>query len=329
MKRQLLLIGEATPRMLERFGESFEVHRDGGFDDLDRFLAGRGAEFEAVATNGHDGVRPEIMDALPNLKIISCYGVGYDAIDAKKAAGRGVVVTHTPNVLNADVANTAIMLMLAVSRRLVRDDRWVRSGNWKAKGNAPLTRSIEGTKVGILGLGRIGETIARKLAAFDCDVVYHSRNEKPGVEWRYRDDLVAMARDVDCLIVITPGGAATDRLVNREVLEALGPEGTLINVSRGSVVDEPELVAALTDGRLGNAGLDVFENEPDAPEGLFELDNVVLTPHVGSATVETRQAMGDLTVDNLNAFFSTGRAISPVPECADIMMALGRFCDGG
>ncbi len=318
MKRQLLLIGDVTPRMIGRFGENFDIVRDCDVDDLAEYLREHGNEFEAVATNGHDGVPPDVMDTLTNLKIISCHGVGYDAIDAKKAAARGIVVTHTPNVLNAEVANTAIMLMLAVSRRLVRDDHWVRSGQWREKGNAPLTRSIEGKRVGILGLGRIGETIARKLTAFDCEVVYHSRNKKTGALWRYYADIVAMAHDVDYLVVITPGGAGTKKLVNREVIDALGSKGTLINVSRGSVVDEAELVAALQEGRLGNAGLDVFEREPVVPNALLSMENVVLTPHVGSATEETRQAMGDLTVDNLNAFFANGKAISPVPECADL-----------
>lgn len=318
MKRDLLVIGGATERMLERFAESFTIHRAREIDDLGAYLAEHGGKIEAVATTGFDGIRPEVMDALPALKIISCYGVGYDAIDAVTAASRGIVVTHTPNVLNAEVADTAILLMLAVSRRLVRDDQWVRSGNWKAKGAAPLTRTVEGRRVGILGLGRIGETIAEKLKAFDCEVVYHSRNERPDVEWRYYGDLVAMARDIDFLVVITPGGAATRKLVSREVMEALGPEGTLINVARGSVVDEAEMVSALQEGRLGNAGLDVFENEPEVPEALFAMENVVLLPHVGSATVETRRAMGDLTVDNLNAFFANGKAISPVPECADL-----------
>ena len=304
--------------MLQRFGENFEIHWTNEIDNLDDFLVENGSHIEAVATNGHDGLSKEIMAVLPKLKIISCYGVGYDAIDVASAAERGVVVTHTPNVLNADVANTAVMLMLAVSRRLIRDDRWVRSGSWKSKGNAPLTRSIEGKTVGILGLGRIGETIARKLAAFDCNIVYHSRSEKPGVPWSYCGDLVEMAGKADYLVVITPGGSGTNKLVNRKVIEALGPDGTLINVSRGSVIDESEMVAALLDGRLGNAGLDVFENEPHVPEALLELDNVVLTPHVGSATEETRQAMGDLTVDNLNAFFTRGNAISPVPECVDM-----------
>lgn len=316
---EMLLIGGATPRMMENLATRFKIHEASKIADLAGFLAENGGRIEAVATNGHDGVKPEIMSALPNLKVISCYGVGYDAIDTAEAVRRGIVVTHTPNVLNNDVANTAIMLMLAVSRRLIRDDQWVRSGNWLAKGNAPLTTSIEGKKVGIVGLGRIGETIAKKLAAgFDCDISYHSRNEKPDVAYRYYGDLVAMASDVDYLIVITPGGAATSKLVNRDVMDALGPEGTLINVARGTVVDEAEMVKALQDGRLGNAGLDVFEKEPEVPEELFTMENVVLTPHVASATVETRQAMGDLTVNNLLQFLENGTVISPVPECAAI-----------
>jgi len=322
MKKNMLLVGRATPRMMDQFEDHFVIHKLAEIDDLKAFLDEQGSTIEAIATNGHDGVKPELMDALANLKVISCFGVGYDAIDAGHAAERGILVTHTPNVLNNDVANTAIMLMLAVSRSLVRDDNWVRSGNWKSQGNAPLTRSIEEKPVGILGMGRIGQKIAEKLQAFSCEVVYHSRNEKPDVPYRYYDDLIRMAQDVDYLVVITPGGAATHHLVNRQVIEALGPEGMLVNVARGSVVDETELVKALEDGRLGGAALDVFENEPDVPEPLLRMDNVVLTPHVGSATVETRQAMGDLTVENLTRFFGEGRVTSPVPECAHMPGAL-------
>ena len=321
MKPNLLLIGNATPRMMDQLSGRFVIHKLAEVDDLDAFVKDKGPAIEAVATNGHDGVKPDLMAALANLKVISCYGVGYDAIDATSAAGRGIMVTHTPNVLNNDVANTAIMLMLAVSRCLVRDDTWVRSGKWKSQGNAPLTRSIEGKPVGILGMGRIGQTIAAKLQAFNCSVIYHSRSEKPDIPYRYYDDLTRMAQEIDYLVVITPGGAATHHLVNRRVIEALGPEGTLINVARGPVVDEGELVKALQDGRLGGAGLDVFENEPDVPDALLGMDNVVLTPHVGSATVETRQAMGDLTVENLVRFFAEGKVTSPVPECADLPAA--------
>ncbi|MBA5777570.1 2-hydroxyacid dehydrogenase [Stappia sp. F7233] len=315
MKPDLLLVGNATPRMLEAMTGAFTLHRLKEIGDLEAFLTEKGEAIVAVATNGHDGLKPEIMARLPNLKIISCFGVGYDAIDANAAAARGVMVTHTPDVLNADVANTAIMLMLAVSRRVVVDDAYVRAGRWPKEGAAPLRQSIEGKRVGILGLGRIGETIARKLAAFDCEIVYHTRNRKPDTPYRYYGNLVDMAKDVDFLVVITPGGAATRHLVNRAVIDALGPEGTLVNVGRGSVVDEAELVAALKDGRLGAAGLDVFEDEPRVPEALFAMENVVLLPHVGSATVETRRAMGDLTVENLLRFFADGKAVTPVPEC--------------
>lgn len=319
VKKDMLLIGNATPRMTGTLEQEFVIHRAADMADLPGFLRDRGERIVAIATNGWDGVKPEIMDALPNLKVISCYGVGYDAIDAVKAARRGIIVTHTPGVLNNDVANTAIMLMLAVSRRLIRDDHWVRSGKWKSQGNAPLTTSIEDKPVGIVGLGRIGEAIARKLQVFTDDIAYHSRNEKPGVPYRYYADLRQLAADVDYLVLITPGGAATRHLVNREIIDALGPQGTLINVARGSVVDEAELVKALAEGRLGAAGLDVFEREPEVPEALFAMENVVLTPHVASATVETRQAMGDLTVENLVRFVREGRVTTPVPECAHLV----------
>lgn len=317
-KPDLLLIGPATQRMRDRMAAQFTIHELFVMDDADGFLAEHGASITAVATDGHYGVKPDIIAHLPNLKIISCYGVGYDNIDAAACAAKGIVVTHTPNVLNAEVANTALLLFLALSRRLLRDDAYVRAGRWATEGPAPLSRSVENRTVGILGLGRIGQEIARKLGTFNATIAYHSRNEKPDVAYRYYADLTAMARDVDTLICITPGGAATHHLVGRAVIDALGPEGTLINVGRGTVVDETELIAALQEGRLGNAGLDVFENEPQVPAPLMAMDNVVLLPHVGSATVETRQAMGDLVTDNLCQFINDGTVISPVPECRDL-----------
>lgn len=316
MKPDLLLIGGTTPRVMAALEDAFSVHRGNDVEDWNSFLDENGEKIVAVSTTGHDGLKPEIMERLPNLEIISGFGVGYDAIDANGAAERGIIVTHTPNVLNKDVANTAIALLLAVTRRIVRDDAYVRAGKWTGFGSAPLTESIEGKTVGIVGLGRIGETIAEKLsAAFDCQIAYHTRNEREDSPYTYYDDLVEMAKAVKYIIVITPGGASTRKLVNREVMDALGPEGTIINVARGSVIDERELVSALVEGRLGAAGLDVFENEPQVPEALFALDNVVLLPHVGSATVETRQAMGDLTVENLVRYFDEGKVTSPVPEC--------------
>lgn len=318
MKPEILLIGGATDYMKKRYREHFVLHDADEIDNMEAWLNANGERITGVSTFGATGIDAATMAALPNLEVISGYGVGYDAIDVEAALDRNIPVTHTPDVLNADVANTAIMLMLAVSRRLVRDDTWVRSGNWKKNGNAPLTRSIEGSKVGILGLGRIGEEIARKLQAFNCVVSYHSRHRKADSNYKYFSDLVDMAKAVDYLIVITPGGAATYHLVNRAVMDALGPEGTLINIARGSVVDETELVSALQEGRLGNAGLDVFENEPNVPRELFEMENVVLLPHVGSATVETRRAMGDLTIDNLISYFEDGTVLTPIPECREL-----------
>lgn len=306
----LLQIGGITDIMRDRLEAAFTIHTltDGNYPT---------DAITHVATNGHDGVPVDVMAALPNLKMISCYGVGYDGIDVEAAKSRGIMVTHTPNVLNAEVATTAVMLMMACYRELLRDDAWVRSGNWEAKGNAPLTRSVDKQTVGILGLGRIGQAIADKLAPFDTTIVYHSRHEKD-VDYKYYASLTDMARDVDCLICITPGGPATNKIVNQEVIEALGPEGTLVNVSRGSVVDEAALIAALGSGKLGWAGLDVFEAEPKVPQALRDMPNVVLLPHVGSATVETRAAMGALTVDNLLQHLENGTVKTPVPECADM-----------
>ena len=317
-KLDLLVVSPSlTDRMIDALAEKFTLHWLAKQADQQVWLAENGAKFAHVLTDGHWGVKPDVMQHLPNVKVISCYGVGYDNIDAAGCAARGVVVTHTPNVLNAEVANTAILLWLATARRLVRDDAFVRRGDW-LKGGSPLTRSVENRKVGILGLGRIGEDLAQRLAIFSPEISYHSRNEKPGVAYRYYPKLLDMARDVDVLFCITPGGAATHHIVNREVMEALGPDGTLINVGRGTAVDEAEMVKALQDGRLGNAGLDVFEAEPKVPEALFGMDQVTLLPHVGSATEETRMAMGDLSVNNLLQFLADGTTISPVPECQNL-----------
>ncbi|WP_170371317.1 2-hydroxyacid dehydrogenase [Ruegeria arenilitoris] len=305
---ELLQIGGITDRMKDRLSAAFDIRR---LDDFDA------ARITHVVTNGHDGVPPDLMAQLTNLKMISVYGVGYDAVDATAAAARGVVVTHTPNVLNNEVATTAVLLMLACYRELVRDHEYVRSGRWETEGNAPLTRSADNQKVGILGLGRIGQAIADKLAPWSPEISYHTRSPKD-VPYRYFDNLVDMANHVDVLICITPGGPSTNKLVNAEVMRALGGRGTLINVSRGSVVDEAALIEALQSGVLGWAGLDVFEDEPRVPQALRELPNVVLLPHAGSATVETRAAMGDLTVDNLLQHLKDGSVLTAVPECKDL-----------
>ena len=313
----LLQIGGITPEMHQRLSGAFDLHVL--FDQADQasWLAEHGARMEYVITNGHDGTKPEVMSALPNAKAISCYGVGYDNIDATAARARGIVVTHTPGVLNAEVATTALMLTMACYRNFLADEAHARSGNWERNGNAPLSRSLDGQHIGILGLGRIGQAIADKFAPFTDKISYHSRSPKP-VDYTYYNNLPAMAADVDVLICITPGGASTHNIVNAEVLAALGPNGTLINVSRGSVVDEPALITALQTGALGWAGLDVFAAEPHIPDALKSMSNVVLLPHVGSATVETRAAMGALAVDNLLSHLKDGTTISPVPECADM-----------
>lgn len=310
----LLVISPITDEMRARLAPHFTLHERKDFADLPAWLAANGAGIAHVLTDGHHGVKPDVMAALPNLRMISCYGVGYDNIDARDAVRRGIMVTHTPDVLNEEVASTAVLLMLACYRELLRDDAWVRSGDWEAKGGAPLTRSADNRTIGILGMGRIGQAIAAKLAPWSPTILYHTRSPKD-VPYEYVGSLVEMARRSDVVICITPGGAATRHLVNAEVMDALGPEGTLINVSRGSVVDEAALIEALEAGRLGWAGLDVFEAEPHVPERLRALKNVVLLPHVGSATVETRRAMGNLTVDNLIRHLTDGSVISPVPEC--------------
>ena len=313
----LLVIGGTTPTMDSRLSAAFTLHRLADMDDPVAWLGENGGKITHVATNGHDGVRPEYVARMPNLQLISCYGVGYDAIDATGAAAAGIKVTHTPNVLNAEVATTALLLIMACYRELLRDDAYVRSGAWETEGHTQLTRSVDNQTVGILGLGRIGQAIADKLAPFNPTILYHTRTPKE-VPYRYCPDLVEMARECDVLVCITPGGAATRHLVNAEVIEALGPQGTLVNVSRGSVVDESALIEALQNGKLGWAGLDVFEHEPKVPQALRELHNVVLLPHVGSATIETRASMGALTVDNLLQHLKDGTVISPVPECAHL-----------
>ncbi|MEM1373448.1 MAG: 2-hydroxyacid dehydrogenase [Pseudomonadota bacterium] len=301
----LLIRGGITDAMRAALEPHFTLVRDAS------------AAVEYALVGGHIGLDAPAMEAMPNLKAISNYGVGYDGVDAVGAAQRGIVVTHTPNVLNGEVANTTLLLLLACYRELLRDDAWARSGQWEAEGEAPLTRSPDGARIGFLGMGRIGQEIARRLAIFDPEISYHTRSPKD-VPYRYEGDLVEMARNVDCLIVITPGGPATKHLVDRAVLEALGPQGTLINVARGSVVDEVALVACLAEGSLGWAGLDVFEHEPKVPDALKTMPNVVMLPHAGSATRETRAAMGQLAADNLIDHLKHGTVRTPVPECAHL-----------
>jgi len=311
----VLTIGYMTDRMLDQLAEDFTVHRMP--EDRDGFIASHGGDIDYILVNGHGGVPAALMDQFPGLKVISSYGVGYDHVDAPAAAERGIVVTHTPNVLNDDVANTAIMLMLTTSRNFLHDNAYLMRSDWAKHGEAPLSTGIAGMTVGILGLGRIGMATAQKLSVFGVKVVYHGRR-KQDVDYSYYPDLTDMARDCDILISIAPGGVATQGLINRDVLDALGPKGILINVGRGSVVDEPALIAALQEGRLGKAGLDVYTNEPHPPAELIAQPNATLLPHVGSGTHETRQAMGDLSVENLKAHLKSGKTVTPVPECKDL-----------
>ncbi|MPZ11255.1 MAG: 2-hydroxyacid dehydrogenase [Kiloniellaceae bacterium] len=304
------MVGPMMPHVMEALDSDFTVHRLWEAADRAALLKQLGGNVRAIATSGHLGADAATMDALPKLEIISCYGVGVDSIDLKHAAERKVIVTNTPDVLNDDVANMAIALLLATSREICNGDRYVREGKW-LKGAMRLTRAIRGRQLGILGLGRIGKDIARKAEAFGMKIAYHGR-KKQDVPFRFYDDLVEMARDSDYLVAICPGGPATDKIVNRAVLDAIGPEGVFINVARGSVVDEPALVAALQEGRLGGAGLDVFAEEPKVPEALLTMEQVVLQPHAASATHETRRAMGDLVVDNLRAHFAGRPVLTPV-----------------
>jgi lactate dehydrogenase-like 2-hydroxyacid dehydrogenase len=265
----------------------------------------------AAVTSSGVGVTNDQMDALPGLRAIVNFGVGYETTDVEYARARGIAVSNTPDVLTDCVADLAVGGMIDVLRGLSAADRFVRRGDW-SRGQFPLATKVTGRRVGILGLGRIGRAIAHRLAAFDAVLSYHARHRVDGVPYRYVADPVTLASDVDVLIVATSGGPATKGLVSAEVLAALGP-GYLVNIARGSVVDEPALVTALTDGRLGGAALDVFADEPTVPEPLLALDNVVLLPHIASATTETREAMGDLAFRNLREFMTTGTLLTPVP----------------
>ncbi len=312
MKTEILIVCPLMQRIMDELAEKYEAHRLWEADDRAALLAEIAPRVRGIATDGHHGASAELMDALPKLEVISCYGVGYDGIDVAAARERNITVTNTPGVLNDDVADLAIGLLLSVARAIPQGDRYVRDGRWPKEGIMALQTKFSGKTVGILGLGRIGKVIARRCAAFDCPVVYHGRSEQPDVDLPYYDNLVTMAADVDFLVAICPGGPATRNLINAEVLEALGPNGFLVNVARGSVVDEAALIDALRNGRIAAAGLDVFANEPNVPEELIGMHNVVLQPHVASATTETRRAMGDLTIENLDLHFAGQPVRTPV-----------------
>ena len=278
----------------------YTVHRLYNAPDPDALIAKLAPDLTAIAGGRVDAA---LMDRLPKLRMISNFGVGYDSIDTAAARARGIRVTNTPNVLNDAMAEIAIGLMIGLARRIPQADRFVRDGKWVG-GAYPLQSELTGRTVGIVGLGRIGIEIAARCQAMKMRVVYHSRSRKPNSPYVYYSDLTDMARDADWLVVITPGGKATEKLINKQVLTALGPKGYLVNMARGSVADEPALVSALVNGEIAGAALDVFADEPNVPAELFTLENVVLSPHMGSATQQTRDAMGALVVANLDAFFA-------------------------
>ena len=310
-KPEILQIVPMAGRIEAALGAAYVVHRLWEAPAREAFLGEVGGRIRAVATDGHAGIPPEVMAALPGLELVASNGVGYDAIDTKACKARGVRVTNTPDVLNDAVAELAVGLMLALCRRIPQADAYVRGGGWVKKGFG-LTGELTGAHAGILGLGRIGKEIARRLQAMKVRVSYHGRRPQPFEPYQFYPDLATMAREVDWLVVIAPGTAETRGIVSRAVLEALGPEGALVNVARGSLVDEAALVELLGDGRLGGAALDVFVDEPRVPEALFALPNVVLSPHQASATVKTRAAMGDLVVRNLAAHFAGDPLLTPV-----------------
>ncbi|MCW8084159.1 2-hydroxyacid dehydrogenase [Sabulicella glaciei] len=307
MLLQIASIGLLADRLLT---EEFDAVRL--WEQPDAWLTRHGAEVELVATSVRAGCGPEMLAALPRLRAISSWGVGHETLDVAGARARGIGVATTPEVLDDCVADLAWGLLMAVARRIPAADRHVRAGEWTEVGRFPLSTKVSGKRLGVLGLGRIGAAIARRGEGFAMEVRYHGRGPKPGVAHGFEPSLRELAAWCDFLVVACEGGPATRHLVSAEVLEALGPGGILVNIARGSVVDQAALIAALEAGRLGGAGLDVLENEPGAPLALRRCDNVVLTPHVGSATHETREAMERLVVDNLRAFRRDGTLLTPV-----------------
>lgn len=316
----VLLPGPMNETVLTGTAEHFDVIRLWESDDPDAVLAERAQDITAVATGG-TAIDGAFLDRLPALRLVASFGVGYDKIDAQAAAERGVIVTNTPGVLDDEVADTALGLLLMTARELSHAERYLRAGSWTERAY-PLTKAtLNGRTMGILGLGRIGEAIARRAEAFGISVAYHNRHPKD-VAYRYYPTLLELATAVDILMIVIPGGDETRHLVDAEVLEALGPDGILINVARGTVVDEEALVEALRSRTILSAGLDVFENEPKVHPGLLELDNAVLLPHVGSASIPTRNAMGQLVVDNLTQWFTHGKPLTPVHESGALVRAL-------
>ena len=303
MNPDLFVVGPIYPPALKILDDTYTTHKLWLAPDKEAFIASVADRCVAAATSGVNGMSADMMRKLPKLRMISHFGTGVDSIDVDAAKKLGIAVSNTPDVLTEDVADLTVALLLATVRCICEGDRHVRAGKWP-KATLHLTASLQGKTVGIIGMGRIGQAIARRCEAFNLKIAYQTPHRKPDLAWTYYADPVALATACDMVIAACPGGEATRGLVSRAVIEALGPEGVLVNIARGSVVDEDALVEALVNGKLGGAGLDVFVHEPKVPEALLKLDNVVLLPHVGSATHPTRMAMGQLQIDNLAAFFA-------------------------
>ena len=311
MKTEIIVVGKIFARTQEKLDREFSCHKLYEAADRAAFLKQHAPKVRGLATFGQNGADAALMDALPGLEIISNFGVGVDAIDLAAAKQRKIIVTNTPDVLNECVADTAMALVLNTLRRFPQSEAYLRSGYWATRGAYPLSTSLGGKTLGILGLGRIGEAIARRAESFGMKIRYHNRSRKR-VAWPYDADPVALAKNSDVLLVATPGGAETSKIVSARVLDALGPEGYLVNIARGSVVDEAALLKYLQEKKIAGAGLDVFDNEPKIDPEWFGVENAVLFPHVGSATVETRTAMGDLQVENLRLHFAGKPLRTPV-----------------
>jgi len=308
----VLAVARLSPLLMPQLEAAFKLHV---LPDLTpEALAQVAPLVRGIAGSGESKVPGALLAQFPALELVSIMGVGYDGVDVAAARSKKVMVTHTPNVLNDDVADLALGLMLSAARQLPAADRFVRAGLW-LQGNMPLARKMSGARVGIVGMGRIGQAIAQRALAFNMQVSYTARSAKPDLPFTFVPTVEGLAEASDFLVVITPGGAGTRKLIDARVLKALGPKGFLINVARGSVVDEQALIEALEDGTIAGAGLDVFEDEPRVPERLLALHKVVLTPHIGSATAATRQAMADLAFNNLAAHFAGRPVLTPVPEC--------------
>lgn len=311
MKKKVLKQASLPPLLMAALREHYDVveYSELTAEEFSRQAAG----FQVMLTNGEGTVTRELISSLPELALIAVFGVGYDGVDVQAATERQIRITHTPDVLTEDVADLAAGLMLATSRQIVGAQRFIEQGKWPA-GSYPWTRKVSGSRLGIVGLGRIGLAAAKRAQAFDMSIAYCNRKPLAGVDYRYQPDVVALAKESDYLLICAPGTPGNRHLINREVLDALGSDGILINVGRGSVVDEQALIAALDAGTLGGAGLDVFSAEPQVPQALYNRPNVVITPHMASATWSTRKAMSQLVVDNVAAFFAGLPLVTPVPE---------------